>query len=143
MQKTRRIRATTKLTISCASLHFARHRRRFDAINGQDIAKSTCKKVSKYIKKHKIGEKMSSRGGATERWNKEDKEFDFQNVDENDRPYMKMPDSTLNQIKPKAGGIGGEGKFNGDLGRNASYENLSGQNTTTKKIHKEEFSLLF
>ena len=51
---------------------------RFDSINNVDVSKATCRKVQKYMKRHKIGEKMNPKG--QERWNKEDKEVSQKKV---------------------------------------------------------------
>ena len=93
---------------------------RRDAIEGKDISKSVGKKVSSYMKRFKIADKMAGR----ERWNKEDKEFDFEGEDETDRPYTLMPQSEM----------GG--------GRNKEEELLMMQQSGIVR-HKEEFSLLF
>jgi len=93
---------------------------RKDAINGKDVSKQLCKKVFKYMKKHQIPEKMSGKV----RWNKVDKEFDFQGEDETDRPYVQMPDSLMiNREKER------------------EEEKLLLQNGAVH--HKQEFSLLW
>jgi len=109
---------------------------RFDAINGSDVSKATCKKVANYMRKHKIGEKMNTKGN--ERWNKEDKEFDFENSDENDRPYIKMPEQIMKDRRKdrKTNLAPGEDI----LGRNDSNDHFS---VGGSKLHKEAFSLLF
>eukprot|EP00518_Triparma_eleuthera_P016652 CAMPEP_0197550970 /NCGR_PEP_ID=MMETSP1320-20131121/4384_1 /TAXON_ID=91990 /ORGANISM="Bolidomonas sp., Strain RCC2347" /LENGTH=752 /DNA_ID=CAMNT_0043111405 /DNA_START=129 /DNA_END=2384 /DNA_ORIENTATION=- len=67
---------------------------RRDAMDGKDISKQTSTKVARYIARHNIAEKMAGK----ERWNKEDKHFDFAGDDESDRPYIKMP---VNQLTMK------------------------------------------
>ena len=88
---------------------------RKDAIEGKDISKSCNLKVSEYMKKHHIPEKMA----GTVKWNKDDKEFDFEGEDENDRPYIKMPESNL------------------------ALKRVDSEEEWSAKLHKEEFSLLF
>ncbi|GMH92543.1 hypothetical protein TrST_g7253 [Triparma strigata] len=93
---------------------------RSDAIAGKDISKQTNKKVANYIKKHKIADKM----GGVERWNREDKLWDFKGDDELDRPYIKMPQSLMAaRVRAES-----EDKILEEMGA---------------VVHKEEFSLLF
>ncbi|GMH68473.1 hypothetical protein TL16_g04939 [Triparma laevis f. inornata] len=93
---------------------------RSDAIAGKDISKQTNKKVANYIKKHKIAEKM----GGSERWNREDKLWDFKGGDELDRPYVHLPDSMMaERMRAES-----EDKLREEMGA---------------VVHKEEFSLLF
>jgi nicotinic acid mononucleotide adenylyltransferase len=93
---------------------------RKDAMEGKDIAKSVGMKVGSYMKRFKLADKMAGR----ERWNKEDKEFDFEGEDETDRPYLQMPQSEM----------GG--------GRNREEELQLMQQSGIVR-HKEDFSLLF
>ena len=93
---------------------------RRDAMAGLDISKQTSSKVARYIGKHNIAEKMAGK----ERWNKNDRHFDFVGEDESDRPYIKMPGKQLT-MKQRA----------------ESKENLLMAQGAV--IHKEDFSLLF
>ena len=89
-------------------------------MDGRDISKQTSSKVARYIARHKIAEKMAGK----ERWNKEDKHFDFVGDDESDRPYIKMPENQLTMKK-----------------RAESEVNLLVAQGAV--VHKEDFSLLF
>ena len=90
------------------------------AMEGKDVSKQLCNKVASYIKKHHLGDKMAGR----ERWNKEDKEFDFEGEDEMDRPYINMPTRVI------------------DAGRRIDTDGNNGL-PSGAVLHKEEFSLLW
>eukprot|EP00520_Triparma_pacifica_P009530 CAMPEP_0118667534 /NCGR_PEP_ID=MMETSP0785-20121206/19842_1 /TAXON_ID=91992 /ORGANISM="Bolidomonas pacifica, Strain CCMP 1866" /LENGTH=747 /DNA_ID=CAMNT_0006562003 /DNA_START=90 /DNA_END=2333 /DNA_ORIENTATION=+ len=93
---------------------------RRDAIEGKDVSKQLCKKVFKYMKRHQIPLKMA----GCVRWNKVDKEFDFEGEDETDRPYVQMPESLMvNREKER------------------EEERLLLQSGAVR--HKQEFSLLW
>ena len=62
--------------------------------------------------------------GGVERWNREDKLWDFKGDDELDRPYIKMPQSLMAaRVRAES-----EDKILEEMGA---------------VVHKEEFSLLF
>jgi nicotinate (nicotinamide) nucleotide adenylyltransferase len=94
---------------------------RKDAIDGKDVSKSVGKKVANYMRRNHIALKM----GGQERWNKDDKTFDFEGEDETDRPYAVMPEKELTGMK---------------IAKREEQE-MAAQFNFVK--HKEEFSLLF